>query len=211
MSVRVNLLPEATRHRDRAARQRAGLGASLVALLLILGGVYLWSTNQVSTARVELAAEEQRTSELQGEVNALAEFRELAARQDEADQALVEALGGEVSVAGVLQDIAAVMPSDAQLETLALNLDALEAGADPNGRSSVGSFNSTGKTLTAHAPGVERFLLELDKVVSFHDIYLNSSALDDPTERVATFTLDGQLGTDAATGRYVDGLPEELR
>jgi hypothetical protein len=103
------------------------------------------------------------------------------------------------------------MPSDAQLETLALNVDTLQAGTDPNGLASVGSFNSTGRTLTAHAPGVERFLLELDKVVSFHDIYLNSSALDDPTERVATFTLDGLLGADAATGRYLEGLPEELR
>lgn len=207
MSVRVNLLPEATKQRDRASQQRSIAALAAVALFAGLGGVYLWSSSQVSQAEEVLLAEQARSSELRGEEAELISFRELADRRDRSEEVLGTALAREVSAAGILQDIAAVLPSDTQLEALSVNL--LPA-ADP-AQVSVGSFNVTGKTLTSHAPGVERVLLSLDKVVSFRELYLNSSALDEPDDRIATFSLDGQIGPEAATNRYVDGLPEDLQ
>lgn len=210
MSVRVNLLPEAAKVKARAGRQKTGL--TIVGLLLVaaLGAAYWWAAGQVTKAEAELAAEETRTGELRAEVNALGDIQELQLRQQEAETLLVEALASEVSFADVLQDVASVIPSDTQLESLAVTLGESEP-SDPSEGRTIGTFNATGKTLTAHAPGVERFLLELGKVVSFKDLYLNSSTLDDPEERVATFSVDGQLGPESLTTRYLTGLPEELR
>jgi hypothetical protein len=211
MSVRVNLLPQATRERDRAAHQRNALfGAGLV-LVLALGGAYWWASNEVTEARVVLAGEEARTAELRGEVDALGEFRTLEQRQREADQQLIDAMASEVSLAGVLQDVAIIMPTDSQLDSLNVTLG---TGTQPGAAAEtvpVGTFTATGQSLTAHAPGVERLLLELDKVVSIHDVYLNSSTLVDLEEPFVTFSLEGVFGPEAATGRYVDGLPTELR
>ena len=209
MSVRVNLLPEATKQRDRAGQQRSLAALAGVLLLAGLGGVHLWSSSQVNQAEAQLVAEQQRTSELRGEQAELVAFKELADRRELSDQLLTAALANETSAAGILQDIAMVMPSDTQLETLAITV----TPPDPVEPSDVaGSFTVTGRTLASHAPGVERVMSSLDKVVSFRDLYLNSSTLDDELdEQVATFSLEGQLGPEARTERYRNGLPEVIR
>jgi Tfp pilus assembly protein PilN len=212
MSVRVNLLPQEQTARQAAARQRSGVIVGGAALVLALGGAYWWAIGQVSEAETRLAAAESVSAELQVEVGQLAEIGELDERRKATVELLSATLADEVSMAGLLQDVAAVIPSDTQLDALTVDLAAAtpegELGAVPG---AVGSVNLTGKTLEAHAPGVERFMLELDKVAGFRDLYVNSSALDDPDERVATYSIDASVGPEALTGRYVDGLPEELR
>jgi hypothetical protein len=106
----------------------------------------------------------------------------------------------------VLQDLAAVMPPDSQLDTLALQLN---RPGDPE--QPLGTLNLNGRSVISHA-GVEQVLLQLDKITTFGGLHLNSSTeeeieeLDDP---ISTFIVEGELGERAATGRYVDGLPEE--
>ena len=207
MSVRVNLLPEATKARDRASNQRALVAAAGLALMIGLGGLYFAASSQVNAAEDQLLAEEAITSQNQLQVAELVAFRDLADRSEVAEAVLLAAMGGEVSAAGILQDIALVTPADTQLETL--NVQILgPTELDPD---AVGSINMNGKTLASHTPGVERVLIELDKVVTFSDLYLNSSTLDDASERVASFSLDGRVASEASTGRYANGLPEELR
>jgi Tfp pilus assembly protein PilN len=212
MSVRVNLLPQEQTARQAAARQRSGVIVGGAALVLALGGAYWWASGQVSDAETRLAAAESVSAALQVDVDQLAEISELDERRNAAVELLSTTLADEVSMAGLLQDVASVIPSDTQLDALTVDLAVAapegELGAVPG---AVGSVNLTGKTLEAHAPGVERFLLELDKVAGFRDLYVNSSALDDPEERVATYSIDASVGPEALTGRYVDGLPEELR
>jgi hypothetical protein len=116
-------------------------------------------------------------------------------------------MADEVSVAALLQDVAAVMPTDTQLEGLNVTLD--QRPEDP--ARAVGVTRLSGRTLTSHAPGVERVLIQLDKIVTFEDLYLNSSVLDDQEERIASFSLDGSVRREARTERYADGLPESLR
>ena len=214
MSVRVNLLPEATKARGRANQQRNALLLAAVVLLAGLGGVYWWAVSEVNAAEDELLAEQALTAELQSEQAELAVFSELADRRELAAEALEAAMVPEVSVAGVLQDISSVVPADTQLETLVVDLPipvpdaAAEAEALPT---TVGTFSLTGRTLTSHAPGVERVMLELDQMAAFRDVHLNSSTLDELDDETVTFNLDGQIGPEAMTGRYDEGLPEELR
>jgi Tfp pilus assembly protein PilN len=207
MSVRVNLLPEATKQRGRANQQRLmALGAAGL-LLLLLGGVWWWAANQVSQAEDRLAAEQSVTAGLRAEEAELVAFRDLADRRDQAVETLTVSLSDEVSMAGVLQDLAAVMPADAQMDTLTVSIQRSEERADV-----MGNLVITGQTLTSHAPGVERMLLSLEKVSSFGELYLNSSTLDtEQVDPVATFSLEGAVRSEARTDRYVDGLPGDLR
>ena len=207
MSVRVNLLPEATKQRDRASQQRSIAALAGVVLLAGLGGVYLWQSSQVSQAEDQLAAEQLHSSQLRGEQAELVAFQELADRRDRSTEVLQTTMGAEVSLAGILQDVALVMPPDTELETLGVTL----AQPEIDGTPTVGTLSVTGRTLTAHAPGVERVLLALDKIVSLKEPYMNSSTLQDTDERVAVFSIDSLIGSEAATRRYVDGLPEERR
>ncbi len=207
MSVRVNLLPEATKQQGQANQQRLiALGAAGL-LLLLLGGIWWWAGNQVSQAEDRLAAEQSVTAGLRAEEAELVAFRDLADRREQAVEILIASMAEEVSVAGVLQDLAAVMPGDAQLDSLTLTLQPVEGRTDI-----AGSLAITGQTLTSHAPGVERMLLSLEKVATFGDLFLNSSTLDtEQVDPVATFSLEGAVQTEAKTERYTDGLPGELR
>jgi hypothetical protein len=210
MSVRVNLLPQEQTARQAAARQRNGVIAGGVAVVALLGVVTLWQNGRVADAEDRLAAEQTVLAGLQSEVDQLAEFADLESRVEETDEQITLALGNEVSVAGVLQDVAAVMPSDAQLEALTLTVD--PAVPTPGiETTSLGTMVAVGKSLNNHAPGLEQLLLELDKVSAFHDLFFTSSILEEPSDPYPTFTVEAQLGPEILTGRYFDGVPEGLR
>ncbi len=207
MSVRVNLLPEATKQRGRANQQRLTAALAAGVLLLALGGVWWWASSQVRQAEDRLAAEQAVSAGLRAEEAELVAFRDLANRLDQAEEVLVASLADEVSLAGVFQDLAAVMPEDAQIDTLAVNLQGVPERTDV-----IGNLVITGRTLTSHAPGVERMLLSLEKITTFGELFLNSSTLDQEQEDpVATFSLEGAVRAEARTDRYVTGLPGELR
>ncbi|MBW3659808.1 MAG: hypothetical protein KY457_14305 [Actinobacteria bacterium] len=210
MSVRVNLLPGEVAERNRAARQRAGLAAGAVAFLGALGLVYLVQLNRVGDAQEQLEAEQARVAELQAEVADLQEFQELEQRAAASETVLVSALGDEASIAGVLQDLAAVMPSDAELNSISITVnDTAVAPVAGQTRASYGTITMSGRTLRGHAPGLERLLLELDKVASFSGLFFSSSAVDEAN--VGTFSVELNLGDEILTRRYLNGLPEELR
>ncbi len=208
MSVRVNLLPEETKQRGRASQQRMIAAGVVVLFLLGLGGVWFWSGSQVRDAEDRLLEEQAVTAGLRGEQAELVAFSELADRRDQANVILATSLADEVSIAGILQDLAAVMPEDAQFDSLTVTI----AGPVDGTEELIGTLNITGQSLNSHAPGVERILLSLDKVTTFGDLFLNSSTLDvEATEPIVTFSVDGAIRVEARTQRYLDGLPGELR
>jgi Tfp pilus assembly protein PilN len=218
MSVRVNLLPQATKERARVSRQRVTVLGAFLALVGILGVAYWFQVSRVTERETVLAAEQARVEELQGEFADLNEFQQLQQRRDRADGILAAALSEEVSFAGVLQDLAAVTPSSTWLESL--NLSLLDEPSVPLGaeRSMIGRLTTSGIETQSHAPGLERLLLELDKVVSFGNVFFtNSTIVGDEREFVggdgdeSTFSLEMDLDLEARTGRYVEGVPEVLR
>lgn len=235
MNVQVNLLPEATRTRERAARQRGLIAIAAGVLVLAFVGTWWGLSAQISRAEDDLAAAQQVTSQRRAEVAALAEYAALATARDDAAQTLRAALGTEVSLAGLLQDLALALPDDLELQTVAVDLAALapsmqdaagDSGAadetpdDPGAVDAVGTFNIVGRTVVGHAPGVEDILRRLETVAGLKDAYLNTSTLEVPGDTdpevqtdstVAAFSIDGSVGPELLTRRYLDGLPEALR
>lgn len=206
MSVRVNLLPEEITERNRATQQRLIAGAAALVLVLVLGGGLLWQMRQLSNAEDELAEAQRLLAVARAEEAELAPFADIGRRVDEAEGRLATALATEVSLAGVLQDVAAVTPPDTGLTTLNLTLAQPTA---PGSVRSVGVVNLSGQVTSGIAPGVERVLLAYEKVGVFDVPFFNSTTVD--PDGVATFSLDVSLLPSARTARYADGLPEELR
>jgi Tfp pilus assembly protein PilN len=213
VSVRVNLLPQATKAGAKATRQR-GLAAALgLLLLLVLAGVYWWQSSEIRDAEDRLAQEELVAQGLQNEVNALSEYRDLDLELQAATEAVQLSMDGEVSVAAILQDLAARMPPEAQLDAITITLG--EEQVDPaSGQTSVGTFSGTAQSLLSHAPGVERFLLSIDSFQSLFDLFVGTSTLEEDRDddlQVVEFTFDGRVSDAVQTDRYADGVPEELR
>lgn len=217
MSVRVNLLPTSVTERNHAARQKAVAGAAAGIFLLGLGGIYALQTRNVNDAKDQLAAEQMVASSLRSDLSQLAQFQELDARIGEADAFVRTGLGAQVSIAGILQDLALVMPPDTAVTSLSVNAaTAGEPEFGPNGPVH-GSVALAGESLTGHAPGVERVMLSLDKAVSFQDVYFTSTTIDASAEEagdednLSVFSLDFTLGPTVLTRRYDGGIPEEQR
>jgi hypothetical protein len=209
--VRVNLLPESTRQRDRAARQRGLVIGAFVLLLALLGLAYWVQLNRVADAALARDEAQGRVEALSAEERGLETFAALEQRVDEANRALTTAMGDEISFSGVLQDVALVTPTDSALTALEITrVDAVAADGERT-RQSVARIIASGESLLGHAPGVERLLLELDKVVSAFDVFFTNSAADPDDPEVSVFTIEVDLGAEAQTQRYLEGVPEELR
>lgn len=201
MSVRVNLLPETERQRGEANRMR--IVAGLLGLLLIAGLAVLTflQRSDISDAEDRLAGVEQENQMLQADIAALQPFADLEARAQQSVDLIGVALGDEASLATVLQDLSAVLPPNAQLDTVALTFgQEAEAPAPGGGRLVYGQLAATGQVLDGVAPGVERLIIDLDRVAAFDNAYVTTSTVDE--DGIATFTLEVQLGPEVLTERY---------
>lgn len=208
--ARVNLIPREIEERNRARRQwiLAGIGGLVLVGLLVIA--YLFQLGRVSDAQDRLEAEQQIIADLQAELDTLEEFRELETRLETACGLLEVALGDEITMAGAMQDLAAVVPSDTEIDTLTITVEPDAEAPLGATRIPIGSVLATGMTVNSHAPGLERLLLELAKVAAFDNVYFTQAVLDEATGAVG-FSIDVGLGPEIRTLRYVDCLPEELR
>lgn len=214
MSVRVNLLPKESVDRERASRARLGVGALFGVLLLAIAGAWWYFGAQVDEVNAELATEQEALTTLQADLASLSEFQVLSERAEQAEANLAVVLGNEVSLAGLLQDVAAVMPTDVELDALNTAVDTTTAPTLGDVRPPVGLVSMTGRTIRGHAPGVERLMLELDKLATLDDLFMSNSSLQDNeilTTDVAAFAVEADLATEALTRRYSDGLPGVMR
>lgn len=196
--VQVNLLPTEVDQKNAARRTQGLIGLVGLGLIAILAVGYLWQVGQVNDAQVVLDEETAKAQALRKEVQELSEFRRLADQGEAVDAMIAAMMSGEASLAGVLQDLAAVMPSDASIATLSVAV---------NGDG--GTVASTGVSLLGHAPGLERLLIAMDKVAAFEDVFFASSTVDEAG--VANFSFSFSLTRLILTNRYADGLPEVMR
>ncbi|GGI07363.1 hypothetical protein [Egicoccus halophilus] len=212
MSVRVNLLPVANVAHRRASRQRAVVVVALGAVVAALGIVHAVQHATLRGAEAELAAAQHEVLALEGARAELTPYAELAAQAMAAEEQVRAALADEVSVAGLLQDLALVTATETGLETIDIRLQPpLGAAPAVDGvpPDVVGTVTLTGANTAGHAPGVERLLLDYASLVTLADPYVSSSTLDEHGN--ASFVVDVDVRPSSRTERYADGLPEVLR
>jgi hypothetical protein len=212
MSVKVNLLPQATQQRARHGQQRAVAVASFGLLVAALGAGYWYQLDRVADADAELLAANETVSLRESELADLAPFEDLEASLTRSTLALTTALGDEISIAGLMQDAALVTPGDVALTSLEfIATEDIPAADGQVVRPAVARLVVGGETTRDHAPGLERMLYEYDKISTLFNVHLATTAVDEEQPDILLFTIEADLGTDARTGRYTNGLPEGLR
>jgi hypothetical protein len=204
MSARVNLLPEETRRRAMAVRRQGIAVAMLVLLVAVLVSSHLLHLATLRDARAQLSAAEAARALAQQDVASLSAFADLNARLEDARTVIAETLGSQVTLAGILQDVALVLPHDADVNALSVSLT-----ADPGGDlEPVGTLGISGETSAGISPGIERLLLALEKVSGFRDVHVSNATVDD--EGYASYSIQLRLGPEHRTARYRDGVPGSL-
>ena len=203
MSAQVNLLPGQIAESNVAGRQRILAALLVVVVLAALGGLTFWQRLTLQDAEDELADAQSELAAATAEVNELSLHRDLEARQDLANELIIYALSDQVSLAGILQDIAMVMPSGSDVGALAINF--AENGDTPL----VGMLSASGESVDDVAPGIERLVLQFERAAGFRDVFVTTTSTDE--DGITSYTLELGVGPEHRTERYADGLPEVSR
>lgn len=202
MSVRVNLLPSEVRERGRANRARIGAVIAGVVLLVVLAGMTLLQRSSIGDAEDQLASIQAENEQLNAEIVALQPFADLEARANSVVEVVEVALSGERSLAAVLQDLSAVLPPNSQIDGLVVALsEEAQAPASGGDRVVYGTLSANGRVIDGVAPGVERLIIDLDRVAAFDNAYVTTSTVDE--DGIVSFTLEVELGSETLTRRYV--------
>jgi hypothetical protein len=210
MSVRVNLLPSSIEEAESARRQNLLLG--LLVLLFIAGLAFFWFVKQGAVDDAVLArdAAQAEVNTLQAQVQSLAAFQLLADELAAGNTQLTTAMGDEIAVARLLNDVSLSLPGTASLTALTLSRD---AAADAAGEITLGDNVANlllgGYSIERYAPGVEGVLIQFDQVQGLVLTYLNTAASAEiATVEVTAFDANGLLDDQIYTERYLEGLPE---
>lgn len=210
MTVRINLLPSSIQERESA--RRANVALVLLVILFIAGLVFLYFTKSASVDRAVESrdAAQAEVNQLQAQVQALAAFQALADELAAGNTLLTTAMGDEIAVARILNDVSLSLPSTASLTSLTLSRDDVAAAADTvELGDTVANLLVAGYSIERYAPGVEGVLLQFDQVTGLVLTYLNTAAAADIAGvAVTSFDANGLMTEEIFTNRYAEGLPE---
>lgn len=210
MSVKVNLLPQESKRDAAAQQQRVGAGIAGLVLIGLLGGAWYYQQTRIDDAEQRLAEQQQVLADRQARQGELAVYAELRAEREAADQKIIASLGGEISAAGIMQDLALVFPPNAELSDMQFTVtDPTQAAPAGATRIRYGTLSLSGRTLAGHAPGLEGLLLDIERIAANSNVFFTTATLDQ--DDAIAFEIEVDLGEEVLTGRYAQGLPEELR
>ena len=198
----VNLLPPEILAGRTFRRTQMVLGASVVVVLLALGGAYLLQVQDANAAADELAVSKATGVRLQAEQAKYADVPKIYQAIDEAQTARQTAMGQDVEWSRYLTDFSLAMPANVWLTSLDLSL----AGAAPAAGASaatpgVGTMTFSG-TAIDH-PDVAAFLVTLAKEKAATDAYFSTSTRAKiGTKDVVNFSSTAGLSAVALSHRF---------
>jgi Tfp pilus assembly protein PilN len=176
----VNLLPpdilEAQKWR-RLTLLIAAVGAVIVVLVI---GFYLLQVNTLSSVNADIEDRNQTNESINAQIASKQKYAALQAEAAAQEQKLSQAYAGEVSFSALLMDTSRVIPSDAYLDTLSLQITdpaAAVEGTTPTGL--VGSITGGGKAVSIDT--LATFLTRLESVNGWVNPFINTIGADAET------------------------------
>ncbi|HEX7248022.1 MAG TPA: hypothetical protein VF351_07975 [Actinomycetota bacterium] len=162
----VNLLPPDILQAQRYRRLTSLVMLGGIVLLLLVFGFYLLQANKLSSVNDEVAAQNATNAGLQADIAEKQKFADLQAKAQEKQQLLAAAYAGETSFSGLLMDFSRVIPPDAFVDTLALQVSEptaqVDGQADGQTAGLVGTITGSGTAETIDSISI--FLTRLEQV-----------------------------------------------
>ncbi len=189
---RISLVPADVATLRRERRQVVLAGAAVAVFAALLLGLFLLRDRQVQDARDDAAAAEARTTDLQRQVAELQDVEALEADIASRRETVTAVLTGDVAWPRLVQEIAAVLPTDVWLTSFSgTRGDALQPGTV--------SVNAMGFDQTSTA----RWILRVSGLESLTGLWVPSSARSDTGtgRQLVTFSSSANLTPAAQSSR----------
>jgi Tfp pilus assembly protein PilN len=215
---RVNLLPPEIGEASRLRRLQVLLGLALLAVLGVVGMLFVWASGQVSSAEEELATAQAEGTSLQAQVAEYAEVPRVLGEVDAAETALVTAMQPEIRFSFFLNDLSLTTPKSSRLMAMtvtnaesAVQMDGVSAAVPTQlGEPTMGTVTFTGRSTSLD--GVAAWLQSLAKQEGYVGPTFQSAVKEDPGATQGTvFTVSSttSLSVEAASNRYEQILESE--
>lgn len=176
----VNLLPPEVRAARGLRVVKRWLVLSLVFLLVLIAGAYVWSLMERATAQDALAQAQAETARLQAEERQYAEVPLVLRSLDDTTTAREVGMSTEVTWKPYLDAITAVLPDDVSIESFTLGgatpMTAAPPPSSPLEAPSLGRLSLTGRTATV--PDAAALIDALDSIPGFADAWVSSATVE---------------------------------
>jgi Tfp pilus assembly protein PilN len=170
---RINLLPQ--EERGKASRERGLIWAILilVAVVVVLGLVYMKYNSEVGTKQDELAAVQAQTAQVQAQIAALSPYAALEAQRTAMTATAKAIYESSVPFSILLQELSLVIPENVRLQTLSATVPANMLPGAPAAAPAATDVTFTGQT-EKHRD-VAEFMTRLGLIPQLMGITLSSS------------------------------------
>jgi Tfp pilus assembly protein PilN len=201
--TQVNLLPpdivQAQAYRRRTS---AVLVAGAIALVLVFG-FYLLQNGKLGDVEEQIDAQNATNASIQAGIAEKQKFADLQAEAQARQQLLSAAYAGEVSFSALLMDFSRVIPSDAYVDSLALQIADASAATDPAATTGVaanliGTITGSGQAVSIDTLSV--FLTRLEQVKGWVNPWMGTVSRNDAVNGY-DYSLSVDLTDDVVTER----------
>jgi Tfp pilus assembly protein PilN len=158
----VNLLPPDILQAQRYRRLTSGVVVAGIVLVAAVFGYYLLQSNELSSVNDEIVAQEATNASIQASIAEKQKYADLQAEAQAQQQLLAAAYAGEVSFSALLMDFSRVIPSDAYVNSLAVQADQATVAAEGATPGLIGGITGSGQAVSIDTLSV--FLTRLEQV-----------------------------------------------
>jgi hypothetical protein len=150
---RIDLLPRQLVEQRLVRRQRSGIGAGFLVLLAVLGIWYVLETQELSDAQAAADQERATATGLRAQRAQLQPLADLEAQIAAAEQLRATVYRNEIRFSGVMRDIAAIVPDDVWLTSMAAAFNSAGNVPTTGGASTTAPAGATAAATTPGSPG----------------------------------------------------------
>jgi Tfp pilus assembly protein PilN len=206
---RINLLPQ--EERVKASRERGLIWAILilVAIVVVLGLVYVKERSDVNAKQSELTSIENETATVQAKIAALSPYATLQAQRTAMTETAKGIYESSVPFSILLQELSLVIPENVRLQTLQATVPAnmLPGAAAAAGAAAGTTADVTFTGQTEEHRDVAEFMTRLGLIPQLRSIVLTSSTEASAGTATGTTTSSTQFGITAQLRPYTTNPP----
>ena len=195
----VNLLPPDVLQTLKYRRLTLAIAIAGAAVLVAVFGFYLLQTGRLASVNGDIEDQAATNASIQASIAEKQRFADLQAEAQAKQQELAAAFSGEVSFSALLMDVSRVIPSEAYLDNLAVQLTAADAATGEVAPTSlVGAITASGQAVSIDT--LSDFLTRLEQVKGWVNPWMPTVASNGDTPGY-TYSVSVDLAQDVVTDR----------